>query len=87
MDTWIGDRIEPMAELGIEVVEIAERAGEEEVLANVAERSLDLALGLGPIRPARPRLEAIVPGNIDKGAVVDDSCPRSSPMTAVFMRS
>jgi hypothetical protein len=39
----IGDRIEPMTKLLVQVVEIAERAAQEEVLADVAERALDLA--------------------------------------------
>jgi hypothetical protein len=37
-----------MTELLVQVVEIAEDATEEEVLADVPERPLDLALGLGP---------------------------------------
>src|SRR5208283_4277338 len=73
VDTRIGNRIEPMPQLGIEIVEVAEGAGKEEVLTNVAVRSLDLALGFGPIRAARLRLEAIVPGNIDERAIVDDA--------------
>jgi hypothetical protein len=44
VDPRVGDRVEPVAELGVEVVEVLERAGEEEVLADVAVRSLDLAL-------------------------------------------
>nr|CAI0341104.1 hypothetical protein SHINE37_60072 [Rhizobiaceae bacterium] len=45
----IGDAIQPVPELGVQVVEIAERAGEEEVLADITERPLDLALCLCPI--------------------------------------
>ena len=41
MHTRIGDRVEPVPHLDIEVVEIAERGAEEEVLADVAERPLD----------------------------------------------
>ena len=40
----IGDRRKPVVELGVEIVEIAEGAAEEEVLADVAEWPLDLAL-------------------------------------------
>jgi hypothetical protein len=40
----ISDRMEPMLQLGVEIVEIAERAGEEEVLADI------------PVRPHRPCL-------------------------------
>ena len=68
----IGDRIQPMAELTVQIVEIAEGPAEEEVLADVAERPLDLALGLGPIGPAGAGLEAVMAGEIDKRAIVDD---------------
>jgi hypothetical protein len=44
----------------VQVVEIAEGAGQEEVLADIAERSLDLALGFGAIRSAGSGLEAIM---------------------------
>ena len=71
----------------VQVVEIAEGAGQEEVLADVAERPLDLALGLGPVGLAGLGMEAVVAGQIDQGAVVDDAAEPSSPMTAVFMRS
>ena len=72
MHARIGDGIEPMTELLVQVVEVAERAAEEEVFADIAERPLDLALGLGPIGPAGARLEAVVAGEVDEGAVVDD---------------
>src|ERR671910_1208536 len=68
----VGDRIEPMAELGVQVVEVLERAGEEEVLSDIAVRPLDLALGLGPVGPAGLRVEAVVAGKIDQRPVVDD---------------
>ena len=72
MRTRIGDRVQPAAQLLIEVFKIAESATEKEILADIAERPLDFALRLGPIGPAGARLEAVVPGEIDKGAVVDD---------------
>lgn len=59
----IGDRIEPTAQLIVQIVEIAEAAGKEEVLADIAEWSLDLSLGFGAIGPAGLRLEAIVPAS------------------------
>ena len=40
----VGDLVEPLAELLVEIVEVAEAAAEEEVLADVAERPLYLAL-------------------------------------------
>jgi hypothetical protein len=39
-----------MPQLGVQVVKIAERAGEEEVLADVAKRALYPAFGFGPVR-------------------------------------
>jgi hypothetical protein len=54
--TRIGNRVEPMAQLGIEIVEVAERAGEEEVLADETMGPLDLALSFGSVRTASLRL-------------------------------
>ena len=38
MHARIGDGVQPMTELVVQIVEVAERAAEEEVLADVAER-------------------------------------------------
>jgi len=70
--TRVGHGVEPMAQLGIEVVEVAEAAGEEEVFADVTEWPLDFALRFGPIRAAGFRLEAEVPRQVDEASVVDD---------------
>ena len=48
----IGYAIEPITQLGVQIVEIAEGAGEEEVLAHSADRPLDFSLRFCPIRPA-----------------------------------
>lgn len=72
----VGQRRAPAVELAVEVVEVAERAGEEEVLADVAERPLDLALGLGAIRPAGARHGAVVAEQVDQRTVVDHRSPR-----------
>jgi hypothetical protein len=40
MGADVGDGVEPIGELSIEVVEVAEAASEEEVLPDVAERPL-----------------------------------------------
>lgn len=53
MQASIGDGVEPTLQLLVQVVEIAEAAGQEEVLADIAEWSLDFALGFGAIRPDR----------------------------------
>lgn len=43
----LGDGVEPVLQLVVQIVEIAEGAGQEEVLVDIAKRSLDLALGFG----------------------------------------
>jgi hypothetical protein len=68
----VGHLVQPLPELGIEVVEVAEAAGEEEVLAHVAERPLHLALALRPVGPARLGQEAVVAGALEQGPVVGD---------------
>ena len=45
----VGDVRTPDIELGVEIIQVVETAAEEEILPNVAEGPLDLALGLGPI--------------------------------------
>ena len=72
MNADIGDGIKPVDELGVEVFEITEATAEEEVLADVAERSLDLPLRLRPIGPAGARLKAVMPRQREQRAVVGD---------------
>ena len=72
----VGDGIEPAPKLAVEVVEVAEGTCEEEVLADVGERSLDLPLGLGPVRAAGARQESVVLGECQQGSVVDDVAVR-----------
>lgn len=66
------DGVEPISQLLVQVLEIAEAAGQEEVLADIAEWSLDFALGFGAIRPAGSGLEAKVLGQRQQRAIVDD---------------
>jgi hypothetical protein len=88
VDTGIGDRVEPMPELSVEIIEVAERTAEEEVLANIAERPLDLALGLGPVRPAGFGLEAVMPGKVDEAAVVNhDQTGTTRSPTSIHRRT
>jgi hypothetical protein len=67
-----GDRIEPMLQLGVEIIEITKGAAEGKVLADVTERPFHFAFGLRPVRPASAWLEAIVPGEIDTRTILDD---------------
>ena len=71
MHARIGDRVEPMPELAVQIIEVAEGAAEEEVLPDIAERPLDLALRLRPIGPAGARLEAVMAGEIEERAIVN----------------
>ena len=52
--------IEPLTELRIEVIEIAEAAAEEEIFRDVTERALDPAFCLGRIRPTHLGEVAVV---------------------------
>ena len=72
MHARVGDRVEPMPELGVQILEVAERAAEEEVLADISERPLDFSLRFGSVWSAGARLEPIMPGQIDERAVADD---------------
>ena len=69
MDAHVGHRVQPVGELGVQVVEVAEAPAEVEVLADVAERPLDLALGLRAARPAGARHRAVVARQVDKRRV------------------
>ena len=71
MDAEVGDLVQPVPELAVQVVEIAETAALEEVLADVAEGPLDLALGLGPVGFAGLGGKTVVTGEIDQGPVED----------------
>ena len=61
MNADIGNGVEPVDELDVEVVEIAEAAADKEVLADIAERPLDFPLGFRPIGVAGTRLKAVMP--------------------------
>ena len=63
----VRDRVEPVRELGVEVVEIAEGAREEEVLPDVAEGALDLTLRLGPDRAGRLSAGSRSGGRVRRG--------------------
>ena len=92
MQASIGDLVQPLDELGVQVVEIAEGAGEEEVLPHIAEGPLHLALGLGPVGLAGLGHETVMRRQIEEFGIVGDplagwSGSSTSPSTAVFMRS
>ena len=72
MDARIGDLIEPLAELRVEIVEKTKAATEEEVLADVTQRALDLSLGFGRVWLPLLWQETVVAGKLEQGADVDD---------------
>src|SRR3954454_15748641 len=72
MQAGIGHRVEPVAQLEVEVVEVPEAARQEEILADVAERPLDFSLRLWPVGTAGLGLETEVAGQVEQAAVVDD---------------
>src|SRR6202021_787179 len=72
VDAHVGDGIEPVDELSVEVVEAAKAAAKKEVLTDIAERPLDLPLRLGPIGSAGAGLKAIMMRQREQRAVVDD---------------
>ena len=71
-DTGVGDLVEPLAELGVEVVEVAEAACQEEVLAHVADQTFYFALGFGPVCLAGLGQVAVLASEFEQDAVVDD---------------
>ncbi len=62
---WIGDGVEPVSELGVHVVETAERTGEEKVYADIPKRPLGLAFCLGSVGFACLGMESKAAGQID----------------------
>ena len=60
--TRIGNRIEPIPELGVEIIKVAKRARQEEVFANIAEWPLDLSLRFGAICFASLWVKAVMAG-------------------------
>jgi hypothetical protein len=72
VNAGIGDLVEPLAELVVEVGQVAKAAAEEEVLADVAKRAFHLAFCFRPIGLTGLGQVAVVAGELDQGAVVDD---------------
>ncbi len=52
MDARVGLGNAPVIGLAVEIVEMTEAPGEEEILADVAKGSFDFPLGLGAVRSA-----------------------------------
>jgi hypothetical protein len=73
MQARVCDTVKPMTQLLVEIRQIAKATREKEVLANIAERPLDFAFGLGPIRPTGSWMEAVMTRDIDQRPIVDNA--------------
>lgn len=73
MHAWVGDCRKPVLQLPVQILEIAEGAGQEEVLVDLAEPPLDFTLCLGPVKPASFRMEAKVTDQINERVVLEDA--------------
>src|SRR4051812_3701877 len=73
MPAGVGDAVQPLPELCVQVLQATERPAEEEVLADVAEGALDLALGLGAVGLAGLGHETVVRRQVQEFGVVDDA--------------
>ena len=62
----VGHAVQPAAQLLVELRQIAEAAGQEEVFADVAERPLDFVFRFRPVGPACFWAKAVVAGKIDE---------------------
>jgi len=69
----VGDRVEPLPELHIQIVEVAERAAQEEVFANIAERALYLSLYLCPVWRTSLRQKSVMRRQVEQLAIVSDA--------------
>ena len=73
MPARIGEGVEPVPELGIQIVEVAERAAEEEVLPDVAEGALHLTLCLGPVGRTGLRQKPVMRRQLEQLAIIGDA--------------
>ncbi len=71
--TRIGNRIKPIPQLTVKVVEVAKRTCQEEVFPDIAEWSLDLSFGLGAIGFAGLWMKTLMAGKIEQSAVIDNA--------------
>ena len=67
----VGDAVAPVVELRVQISRVAEAAAKVEVLSDVPEGPLDLALGLGPARLAAPGHGAVVPEQVHQRGLED----------------
>ena len=77
----IGDVVEPLASLLIEIGIIGKRAAVGEIVAEIAYGTLDFAFGLCAIRPTRARREAPVMRDAEKLEIAHE-CATLQPQVA-----
>lgn len=73
MNTWIGHRIEPMPQLGVQIIKVAKRTGQEEVFTDISKWPLDLSLRLRLIGFACPWVETVMAGEIEQSPIIDNA--------------
>lgn len=73
MKPEIGDRVEQMLKLAVQILQLAEAARQVEVLPDIAKAPLNLAFGFGPIGLAGPRMKPAMARQINLGAIRDDA--------------
>lgn len=78
VDPLIGYCNDPLQKTDVEMIETLEALSPEEAL-DVFYARLDLALGLGPVGPMRPRLEAIMPAEVPEDRVPLEAGAREVP--------
>jgi len=78
VDPLVGDIYDPLEKPGVEIFETSELFAPEEPL-DVLNARLHLALGLGPVRPMGPRLEAVMSAEVPEDRVPLEARPRKVP--------
>ena len=78
VDPLVGHSHDPLHKTGVEMIEALEALTPEEPF-DVLDARLDLALGLGPVGPMRPRLEAVMSAEVPEDRVPFEPRPGEVP--------
>ena len=76
MNAGVGDFEDPLLQFPVQVLEVDEAAPRKEVAFDVLHAGLDLALGLGPVGPAKPWIETEVTGEVGELCVEGEHAGR-----------
>jgi hypothetical protein len=72
VDANVGCLLQPLMELGIQILVVKESAAVEEILSHVADRSLHLPFGLGPIWPTDAQAKLPVMSEAQELKILDE---------------